>query len=164
MTKPDCHLSSVHRSISFSHHEFMQAKLEKCSGLYESYFNPFSAPDSVFRCTCHWIFKSLGWIPQPEFQKILFPETGVNTLIFQKSANNQNLQKLYCWCHQVSQFFFQSSTITNIENLNTGILSVLTEVSAVFYWLSSSNFSVLHTVKYVLYVHILFTHVSIEVI
>lgn len=41
--KPDSHLSSavVHRSISSSHHEFMWAKLDKCCGLYESYFNPF---------------------------------------------------------------------------------------------------------------------------
>lgn len=41
--RPDSHLSCVvvHRSISSSHHEFMQAKLDKCCGLYESYFNPF---------------------------------------------------------------------------------------------------------------------------
>lgn len=53
--KPDSYLSCVvvHRSTSSSHHEFLQAKLEKCSGLYESYFNPVSSPESVFRGTCH---------------------------------------------------------------------------------------------------------------
>lgn len=63
-----------------------------------------------------------------------------------------------------TEFFFHSSTITIIENLNTGILSALTEVSTVLYWLNSANFSVLHTVTYVVYVHIVFTHVSIVVI
>lgn len=72
----------VHRSISSSCHEFMQAKLEKCSGLYESHFNPFWSPQSVFRCACHWIFKSLGWIPQPEFEKNLFPIKGLEQAVW----------------------------------------------------------------------------------
>lgn len=63
-----------------------------------------------------------------------------------------------------AEFFYQSSTITSIENLSTGILSALTEVSTVFYWLNSANFSVLHTVIHVLHVHILLADVSTVVI
>lgn len=66
-----------------------------------------------------------------------------------------------------TKFFFQSSTITSIENLNAGILSALIEVSTVLYWSNSANFSVTHChmhTLYIYFIHILFTHVSIVVI
>lgn len=120
--KPDFYLSCVvvHRNTSSSHHEFLQAKLEKCSDLYESYFNPVSSPESAFRGTCHWIFKNLGWIPQPEFKNTLFPyflRTAVSSLNFQKLLITKILRKFIVGVNQVSQLnsFFSPAPLRSLR-------------------------------------------------